>query len=275
MAIPSAHQGHILVLDTSSDLHWFLAKVFQPRGYEVLSAFNGMEGLKRLQEFGEKIDLIVMDPEVPGTGGLELLKAIRRTHPRMAIVVLSAEEKNRPECVRLGVDAYVTKPYRLQDLYQQVEAVMDRQLLDKSAVNLDPNIIPSARILIVDDEQQVCEVLSEALYEDAHGADFKILWATSGEEGLRVSEEFKPDLAIVDIRMPRMWGDELIHRFKSGEGHCPRDFIIYTSVTEPAEIERAKKLGHKFIAKPTDLDILLEVIIKLCVKHHLLKKIVS
>ena len=273
MTIPSAHQGHILIIDSDPDLHWFIPKVFQSKGYEVLSAASGMEGLKRIQDFGETIDLVILDPEMPGMGGLEMVKALRRMHPRIAILVLSAAEKNRHECVSLGVEAFILKPYGLQDLYQRVEAVMDRQLLDKSPVNLDPNIIPSARILIVDDEQQVCELLSEALYEDAHGADFKVLWATSGEEGLRVSEEFKPDLAIVDMRMPRMWGDELINRFKSGEGHCPRDFIIYTSITEPREIEGAKKLGHKFIAKPTDLDILLEVIIKLCVKHHLLKKI--
>ena len=275
MTIPSAHQGHILIIDASSDLTWFITKIFQPKGYEVLSAASGMEGLKKIQEFGATIDLVILDPEMPGMGGLEMLKALRRAHSGIAILVLSAAEKNRDECVSLGVEAFMLKPYSLQELYQRVDAVMDRQLLDKSSVNLDPNIIPSARILIVDDEQQVCEVLSEALYEDAHGADFKILWATSGEEGLRVSEEFKPDIAIVDIRMPRMWGDELIHRFKSGEGHCPRDFIIYTSITEPREIERAKKLGHKFIAKPTDLDILLEVIIKLCVKHHLLKKITA
>lgn len=275
MTLPSAHQGRILIIDSSSDLHWFIAKIFQPKGYEVLSVATGMEGLKQIQEFGKMIDLIILDPEMPGMGGLEMLKALRRMHPGITILVLSAAEKNREECLSLGVEAFMTKPYSVQDLYQRVDAVMDRQLLDKSPVNLDPNIIPSARILIVDDEQQVCELLSEALYEDSHGADFKVMCATSGEEGLRVSEEFKPDLAIVDMRMPRMWGDELINRFKSGEGHCPRDFIIYTSITEPREIEGAKKLGHKFIAKPTDLDILLEVIIKLCVKHHLLKKIAA
>lgn len=273
MSIPSSQQGHILIVDSSRDLHWFISKIFQPKGYEVLTALNGMEALRQVQSCGASIDLVILDPEMPGMGGLEMLKALRRTYPRIAILVLSADEKTREECLSLGVEAFLPKPYGLQELYQRVDAVMERQLLDRSSVNLDPNIIPSARILIVDDEQQMCEVLSEALYEDAHGADFKILWATSGEEGLRVSEEFKPDIAIVDIRMPRMWGDELITRFKSGEGHCPRDFIIYTSITEPREIERAKKLGHKFIAKPTDLDVLLEVIIKLCVKHHLLKKI--
>jgi len=273
MKTPSPHYGHILIIDESPDLCWFISRIFQPKAYEVISAATGVEGLKKIQEFGSSVDLVILDPEMPGMGGLEMLKALRKTHPHVAVIVLTAAEKCREACIQEGVEAFLLKPYSIQELYHCVDAVMDRQLLDKSSVNLDPNIIPSARILIVDDEQQVCEVLSEALYEDAYGADFKVLWATSGEEGLRVSEEFKPDLAIVDIRMPRMWGDELITRFKSGEGHCPRDFVIYTSITEPREIERAKKLGHKFIAKPTDLDILLEVLIKLCIKHHLLKKI--
>ncbi len=275
MTLYPSHRGTILIIDQEPNLLWFMARVFQPKGYEILSAANGMEGLKQIQEYGAKIDLMILDPEMPGMGGLEILKSVHKMHPSMPIIMLTAHAEKRKECLTLGIEAVMAKPYSLEELYHRVDSVMERQILDKSAVILDPNVIPCARILIVDDEQQVCELLSEALFEDSHGADFKVQWVTSGEEALRVSKEFVPDLAIVDIRMPRMWGDELIQRFKSGEGHCPRDFVIYTSVTESREIDRAKKLGHKFIAKPTDLDILLEVLIKLCIKHHLLKKVTA
>ena len=73
--------------------------------------------------------------------------------------------------------------------------------------------------------------------------------------------------------MPEMWGDELVRRFKAGEGVCPRDFVIYSGVGDPQEVDRARRIGHKFLTKPTDLDALLESLKKICIRHRLLKKI--
>ena len=68
----------------------------------------------------------------------------------------------------------------------------------------------------------------------------------------------------------QLWG--LIERFKAGEGHSPKDFVIYTSVADPGQLARAKKLGYKFFSKPTDLETLVEVLKKICVRHKLLRK---
>lgn len=271
----TAHNGSILVLDSDANLRWFMARIFKPKGYEILEAHDSQQALRFIQNRSGKMDLVICDPALPSVGGVEFIKSLHRNYPSLPVIVLTADSEQKKFCQPLGLEAVMDKPYSLEELDHRVDSVMERQLLDKAVVRLDPNVVASARILIVDDEQQVCELLSEALFEDSHGADFKVQWVTSGEEALRVSKEFQPDLAIIDIRMPKMWGDELIMRFKSGEGHCPRDFVIYTSVTESREIERAKQLGHKFIAKPTDLDILLEVLIKLCIKHHLLKKVTA
>ncbi len=273
MTQTQAGRGTILVIDDDVNVRWFVARVCRPRGYEIVTASSGMAGLKCFQEPGKQIDFVVLDLGMPDMGGLEMLKAVRKNHANVPVIVVSAAIEKKDACILLGVEAFISKPYRLEEFCQSLESAMDQQSFEKSEAVLDPDTIPSARILIVDDEQQVCEILSELLFEDARGADFKVQWVTSAEEALRVSKEFEPDIAIVDIKMPQIWGDELIRRFKSGEGHCPRDFVIYTSVTDPGQIERAKKLGHKLIAKPTDLDILLDVLIKMCVQHHLIKKV--
>lgn len=264
-------RGNVLVIDDEPNVRWFVARILYPRGYDILTAANGMEGLKKIQT-EKKIDLLVMDPSMPEMGGLEVLKAARKTNPALPIIVVSADASKKDECLLLGVEAFIQKPYSLEEFCRALELIVDLQEFEKFHMPLDPDTIPSARILIVDDEQQVCEVLSELLYEDAQGMDFKVRWATSGEEALRLSKDFEPDIAIVDIKMPGMWGDELIRRFKAGEGSCPRDFLIYTSVTDPRQIERARKLGHKLIAKPTDLDVLRDILIKMCAQHHLLKR---
>lgn len=265
-------RGTVLIVDDEPNMLWFISQTCQPRGFNTLTAGSGMEALKIVQECGQKLDLILLDLKMPGMGGIEVLKSIRKHHPELPVIIITAVHDKKEECEKLGIEAFVKKPYSLEELYSHVEAVIDRKNEEKGDVEVESGYEPSARILIVDDEDEVCELLGTALAEDVQDAHFEVKWVKSGDEALRVSQEFEPDIAIIDIKMPHMWGDELIERFKSRQGHCPKDFVIYTSITDPVEIERVKKLTHKFLSKPTQLETLAEVLKKICVKHRLLRK---
>lgn len=265
-------KGTILIVDDEPNVLWFISKTCQPMGYETLTAGSGMEALKVIQECGEKIDLVLLDLKMPGMGGVEVLKSIRKFQPDLAVIVLTAIYDRREECEKLGIETFIKKPYSLEELYSRIESVIERKNDEKRGVEIAAGYEPAAKILIVDDETEVCELLSVSLAEDFPDCHFEVKWAKSGDEALRMSLEFEPDIGIIDIKMPHMWGDELIRRFKAGEGHAPKDFIIYTSISDPQEIERAKKLGHKFFPKPTHLDSLVEVLKKICVRHNLMRK---
>lgn len=263
-------KGTILIVDDEPNVTWFISKVCQPAGYETLTAGSGLEALKFIQECGDRIDVVLLDLRMPGMGGLEVLKSIRKHQPDLPVIILTAIHDKRTECEKLGIEAFIKKPYSLEELYSRIEAVIERQQSDKKDLEMDPSVKPRAKILIVDDDRDVCEILSSALREDVPDADFEVRWVNSGDEALRVSSQFEPDIAIIDIKMPHMWGDELIRRFKSGEGHAPQDYVIYSSVSDPEEVSRAKKLGHKMLTKPTDIETLFEVLKKICVRHRLL-----
>jgi len=272
MMAPKTSKGTLLIVDDEPNVVWFISKVCQPRGYETITAGSGVEALKYIQECGEKIDLVLLDLRMPGMGGMEVLKSIRKFQPDLPVIILTALHDKKSDCEKLGIEAFMKKPYSLEELYSRIESVIESRTFDKKELMLDPNVEAAAKILIVDDDTEVCELLSTALFEDVQDAKFQVKWAKSGDDALRISNEFEPDIAIVDIKMPHMWGDELVHRFKAGEGHCPRDFVIYTSISDPAEIDRARKLGHKVLGKPTDLDALVEILKKICVRHNLLHK---
>ena len=264
-------KGTILIIDDEPNVTWFISKVCQPAGYETLTAGSGLEALKFIQECGERIDVVLLDLRMPGMGGLEVLKSIRKHKPDLPVIVLTALHEKKEECEKLSVEAFVKKPYSLEELYQKIESVIERQRFEKREVKIDPKMQPRAKILIVD-EKEVGELLAAALREDVGDAQFEVQWVASGDEALRVSSSFKPDIAIIDIEIPRMWGDELIRRFQAGEGYSPKDFVIYSSLSDPDEALRAKKLGHKILHKPADIDALLEVLKKICVRHNLLTK---
>lgn len=262
----------ILIVDDETNVLWFVSKICQPLGYETLTASSGMEALKIIQECGEKLDLVLLDLKMPGMGGIEVLKSIRKHQPDLAVIILTALHDKQEECERLGVEGFVRKPYSLEELHRKIEAVLEKKVAEQREIVIPEAMEPNAKILIVDDETEVCELLGTSLVEDVPDCHFEVKWALSGDEALRLSMAFEPDIAIIDIKMPHMWGDELIERFKRGEGHSPKDFVIYTSASNESEACRAKKLGYKMLAKPTQIDTVVEILKKICVCHRLLRK---
>lgn len=265
-------RGTILIVDDEPNTLWFVSRTAQAMGYNTLTAGSGMEALKIIRECGGRIDVVVLDLHMPGMGGIEVLRTIRKDYPKLAVIILTAFHDEEERCERLGVEAFIKKPYSLQDLHDRIEIIIERKSEDKSPIEIEEGLEPCARVLIVDDEEEVCDFFKTALEEDVRDAHFDVRAALSGDDALRISREFEPDIGIIDIKMPHMWGDELIERFKTGEGCSPKDFVIFTAVDDVQEMKRARKLGHRIFSKPTDFDKLVEVLKKICVKHKLLRK---
>lgn len=266
-------KGTILIVDDEPDVVFFISKVCQPRGYHTITAGSGIEALKYIEELGEKIDLVLLDLRMPGMGGIEVLKSIRKRHEKLPVIILTALHDKKEECEKLDVEAFVTKPYSLEDLYNRITTVIGQKIEEREPAQIPQGYIPCAKVLIADDEKEVCEILADFLSHDIPDAQYDVRFCTSGDEALRLANEFEPDIAIIDIKMPYMWGDELIEKFKRGEAFCPKDFVIFTSADIPEKRSRARKAGYKYLTKPHQIQDLAEVLKKICVRHGLLKKV--
>lgn len=265
-------KGTILIVDDEPDVVFFISKVCQPQGYHTITAQSGLEALKYLEELGDKVDLVLLDLKMPGMGGLEVLKAIRQHHTSVPVIVLTALSEKKKECEEIGVEGFMTKPYSLEELYKRITYIIEEEQEIHSHPEPPKGFIPFAKVLIVDDEKEVCEILASALTEDVTDAKFEVQYALDGDEALKIANQFEPDVAIVDIKMQHMWGDELIEKFKAGAAFCPKDFIIFTSADMPEKREKAKKEGYKFLTKPAKIEELIEVLKNICIRHNLLKK---
>jgi len=262
----------ILIVDDESDVVFFINKICQPQGYHTITASSGPEALKYIHELPGRIDLVLLDLRMPGMGGIEVLRTIRREHADLPVIVLTALTDKKAECETLGIEAYLTKPYSIEYLYRQITRVLGVKTEEKEEAELPPGYIPSAKVLIVDDEPEVCELLALTLTEDLKDARFEVRSATSGDEALRIANEFEPDVAIVDIKMPHMWGDELIEKFKRGLAYAPKDFIVFTGADAPEERTKIRRAGYKVLTKPAKMEELVEVLTKICLRHKLIKK---
>jgi len=121
-----SHKGTILIVEDDRSLREGLSMNFKLRGYTVLTASDGDEGMRKA--FDDKPDLIVLDIMLPGFSGLDILDELRERGESVPVLVLSARGKveQRVEGLKLGADDYLAKPFDLWELFARVEALLRR-----------------------------------------------------------------------------------------------------------------------------------------------------
>ena len=115
----------ILIVDDNREIVDSLGKLLALEGYDIITAYDGMEALEQLEK--NKIDLILLDVMMPRLNGLSALMKIRESY-KIPAIILSAktEESDKVSGLVLGADDYVSKPYNAAELIARVEAQLRR-----------------------------------------------------------------------------------------------------------------------------------------------------
>src|SRR4029453_14052208 len=122
-------------------------------------------------------------------------------------------------------------------------------------------VVRSARILVVDDEPGMLRAVERVLSQDHH-----VIGTRLSRDALSVANEFRPDLAIVDIRMPDLDGFELMAQLKAG--FPTLDVILMTGSVEDLDeklIRAIRSAAFYFIQKPFDREVL-RTLVERCVE---------
>lgn len=126
----------ILLVEDEENLHEALKLNLEMEGYEVSSAYNGTEALKKVAN--EYFDLIVLDIMLPEVDGIAVTESIRVNNNDVPILILSAKNTSTDRVLGLkkGADDYLTKPFNLEELLLRVEKLIEKnkKMLDKETV---------------------------------------------------------------------------------------------------------------------------------------------
>lgn len=115
----------VLVVDDEANIVNILAYNLKKNGYDVITAFDGAEGIKKAYE--EEPDLILLDVMMPVADGYEACKKIREKYQTPIIMLTArAEEVDKVLGLELGADDYVTKPFSIRELMARVKANLRR-----------------------------------------------------------------------------------------------------------------------------------------------------
>ncbi len=116
----------ILVVDDESAIRRALRPPLIELGFQVIDVSRGEEALQMLRAGG--FDVVLLDVNMPGIGGIETLRRIRAFAPRLPILMLTVRdaEEEKVEALELGADDYVTKPFSMRELIARIRTAVRR-----------------------------------------------------------------------------------------------------------------------------------------------------
>ncbi len=119
----------ILVIEDDPSTSRLLEYALRYRGYKVIAAPNGLEGIKKIQS--EAPDLVILDVMLPGVNGYEICRRLRSepATASTAILIFSAraQESDKDIGIRMGADDYLTKPAAHTEIVAKVEKLLAKK----------------------------------------------------------------------------------------------------------------------------------------------------
>ena len=117
-------QGKVLIVDDESSLRRVLRVTLTTLGLKAEEAGTGEQALAMLG--AEHFDLVLLDIDMPGRGGIETCREIQRLSPRPVVFMLTVRDGayDKARAFEAGADDYLTKPFHLRDLVARIRAAL-------------------------------------------------------------------------------------------------------------------------------------------------------
>jgi len=145
-------QGKIVIVDDDPKLCQALHSTLRALGFEIAECSSGEQALREMQN--RRFDIVLLDINMPGMGGLETCRELRRLDPRLQILMLTVRDsvEDKVKALDAGADDYVTKPFSIPELTARIRAAIRRattSLLEipKTIVIDDIELDPARRIV--------------------------------------------------------------------------------------------------------------------------------
>ncbi len=183
-------------------------------GYSVIHAYDGIEAIEKAKEY--KPFAILLDVMIPKKDGWEVLSDLKSDKATRNIpVVITSMIDNKDLGYALGATDYLVKPIDKETLIKTLSEFTLTTKRKKRQVN----------ILLIDDEEITHKMISKILEPEG----FNLLHAYTGDEGLKIAIEYKPDLILLDLIMPDVNGFEVAENIKKHPVSSQIPIFIITS----------------------------------------------
>jgi two-component system, OmpR family, KDP operon response regulator KdpE len=125
----SRDNSTVLIVDDERSIRLSLRTILSGLGFVVIEAARGEEALSLIRT--AQFDVVLLDINMPGMGGIDVCRIMRKSSPRLPIVMLTVQgsEDRKVEALDAGADDYITKPFQLRELIARLRAAVRRNKL--------------------------------------------------------------------------------------------------------------------------------------------------
>ncbi len=117
-------RARVLVVDDDGEMRALLTEILGEEGYEVTEAANGAEALIRLRT--DSFGAIILDKNLPGLSGLDLLPGLRKICPETPVILITAfgDVETYVDAIEKGAATYLFKPFPMQELLKVLQRAL-------------------------------------------------------------------------------------------------------------------------------------------------------
>jgi two-component system KDP operon response regulator KdpE len=122
-------QGKVLLVDDDASIRRALHTTLSALGFEIEEAFSGEQAVSFVRT--ERYDAVLLDINMPGVGGIEACRILRRLVPGLPILMLTVRDSadDKIDALDAGADDYITKPFHVGELTARVRSAVRRSRL--------------------------------------------------------------------------------------------------------------------------------------------------
>ncbi len=244
----------ILIVDDDKEISSLLASRLRANQYKVVVAYDAVQAVAKA--ISEKPDLILLDIRMPGGGGMSAMDNFRKSAETAVIpvIVITAypSPKVRQKVKELGAADFIAKPFEAEDMLSRI-----RKALNEGSPEEGGSGSMSKKILVVDDEANIVELLQSRLEKNGYG----VIVAYDGQEALEKTYKENPDLIILDIMLPKVDGYNVCKTLRADDKYRAIPIIMLTARTLVQDIKMGMDLGAvSYVQKPFQPEVLLGII---------------
>ncbi len=247
----------VLIVEDEIFLSDMYRMKFESEGFEVAVAANGADGYKLAKQI--KPDLVFLDLIMPLVDGFQALKMIREDEEtkNLLIVVLSnlGQEEEIAKVMTQGANAFLVKasltPKQLVEKAREL-LLLEAKISEQSLEILEggePEVLPEhkdTKILFIEDNKEI--IMMYRLQFEKCGYNIEL--AENGAWGLKMAQQKKYDIIVMDLMMPAMNGYEMLRVIKMNSANQDTPVIVISNSAQDEEIEKALEAGaNKFLIK--------------------------
>jgi PAS domain S-box-containing protein len=244
----ASRRSHSIVLvEDNADVARTIAVALEQAGYQVTFFADALSALAGLADL--KPHAILLDIGLPGMDGYALAEKLRKKQNLRHTLFIAISGFKRRETTD-DFDHYFTKPVNLGALLNLLGSTPSPAGNGKTLTAGAASETPRMRVLLIDDHAALSAVTAELLNREG----FEVRTALSGEKGIELAKDFRPQLILCDLNLPDTNGQEVIRKLRSNSATRHAYSVILTALSEADILElngEAQRMGvDKFIRKP-------------------------